>query len=210
MYAYHKVRMFRNDIQAVCDSLVFLQQDSCTYMYGQPIIWNMNQQVFGEQINVYNNDSTVDWVHIINQAMTVEQIDSVSYNQVQSKEMFAYFKDGQIEHSEAKGNVFVTYFLDEDDGERIGMNYTETSELKMYLEEKKLKKIWMPAGNGILYPPHNIPSDRRYLPAFAWFDYIRPKNRHDVFDWREKDAKNILNHTVDKPIPLQRLEDLQN
>lgn len=210
MYAYHKVRMFRNDIQAVCDSLVFLQRDSCTYMYGQPIIWNMNQQVFGEQINVYNNDSTVDWVHIINQAMTVEQIDSVSYNQVQSKEMFAYFKNGQIEHSEAKGNVFVTYFLDEDDGERIGMNYTETSELKMYLENKKLVKIWMPAGNGVLYPPHNIPSDRRYLPAFAWFDYIRPKNRDDVFDWREKDAKNILNRTVDKPIPLQRLEDLQN
>ena len=209
LYAYHKVRMFRNDIQAVCDSLVHLQRDSCTYLFGQPIIWNMNQQVFGERINVYNNDSTVDWVHIINQAMTVEQVDSASFNQVQAKEMFAYFVNGQIEHSEAKGNVYVAYFLDEDDGNRIGMNYTETSELKMYMENKKMKKIWMPAGSGTLFSPLNIPNDKKYLPAFAWFDYIRPKNKDDVFEWRDKDAKNILQTTREKKVPLQTLDQVK-
>jgi hypothetical protein len=169
----------------------------------------MNQQVFGERINVYNNDSTVDWVHIINQAMTVEQVDSASFNQVQAKEMFAYFVNGQIEHSEAKGNVYVAYFLDEDDGNRIGMNYTETSELKMYMENKKMKKIWMPAGSGTLFSPLNIPNDKKYLPAFAWFDYIRPKNKDDVFEWRDKDAKNILQTTREKKVPLQTLDQVK-
>ena len=37
-----------------------LERDSCTYMYGQPILWNDRQQVFGEEIRVYNNDSTVE------------------------------------------------------------------------------------------------------------------------------------------------------
>jgi hypothetical protein len=88
LHIYHKVRMFRNDIQGVCDSLVMLSKDSCTYLYGQPILWNESQQIFGEEIRVYNNDSTIDWVHIVNQAMTIEKVDSVSYNQVASREMF--------------------------------------------------------------------------------------------------------------------------
>lgn len=209
LYAYKKVRMFRNDVQGVCDSLVHHALDSCTYMYGQPIIWNYNQQVFGEEIRVYNNDSTINWVHVINQAMTIEQLDSVSYNQVQAKEMFSYFKDGQIEHNEAKGNVFVTYFIDEEGGARIGMNYTETTHLKMFMENKKVKRVWMPAATGTVYPPIKIPESKRYLPAFAWFDYVRPKDKDDVFVWRTKDEKDILKKTVQKKMPTQKLDSIK-
>ena len=208
LHAYNKVRMFRNDVQGVCDSLVHLQRDSCTYLYGQPVIWNLNQQVFGEEIRVYNNDSTIDWVHVINQAMTIEQIDSVSYNQVQAKEMFSYFKDGEIERNEAKGNVYVTYFIEEDNGERIGMNYTETTELKLYMENKKVVKVWMPAATGTMFPPLKIPENKRYLPAFAWFDYIRPKDKDDVFLWRGKDEKDILKKTEQKKMPIQSLNNI--
>lgn len=209
IHAYHRVRMFRTDVQAVCDSLVSLELDSCTYLYGQPILWNESQQIFGEEIRVYNNDSTINWIHIINQAMTIEKIDSVSYNQVASKEMFCYFKDGEIEHNEAKGNVYVAYFMDEDDGNRIGMNYTETTELKLYMEKKKVVKIWMPASTGQIYPTLMIPSDKRYLQNFAWFDYIRPTDKDDIFEWRGKDEKNILKKTQSRKVPLQKLEDIK-
>lgn len=207
LLAYHKVRIYRNDAQAVCDSLISIQRDSCTYMYGQPILWNDQQQVFGEEIRIYNNDSTIDWIHIINQAMTIQQLDSVSYNQVAAREIFCYFKNGQIEHNEAHGNVFVDYFIEEDDGNRIGMNYTETTELKLFFEEKKLAKIWMPAATSTLYPPTAIPSDKRYLKGFAWFDYIRPLNKDDILVWRGKDSKNILKKTAKRNVPLQKLDD---
>lgn len=208
MHAYHKVRAYRVDLQAVCDSMVTLQRDSCTYMYGQPILWNEQQQIFGEEIRIYNNDSTIDWAHIINQAMTIEKLDSVSYNQVASKEMYAYFVDGAIEHNEAKGNVFVDYYMDEDDGTRIGMDYTETTELKLYMKNKKVDRIWMPAATGTIYPPFAIPSDKRYLQGFAWFDYIRPMSKDDLFDWRAKDEKNVLKATEKKTVPIQNLDNL--
>lgn len=210
LYAYHKVRMFRNDFQGVCDSLVSLQLDSCTYMYGQPIIWNLEQQVFGEEIRVYNNDSTIDWIHVINQAMTIEKLDSVSYNQVSSKEMFSYFKDGEIERNEAKGNVYVAYFMDESDGNRIGMVYNETTLLKLFMKNKKADKIWMAKSEGVVYPELMIPADKRYLNNFAWFDYIRPLNKDDIFLWRNKDAKNILKKTEPTKVPLQKLDDIEN
>ena len=209
LFAYHKVRMFRNDFQGVCDSLVSHELDSCTYMYGQPILWNEGQQVFGEEIRVYNNDSTIDWVHIINQAMTIEMLDSVSYNQVKAKEMFSYFVDGVLEHNNAKGNVLVSYFMDESDGNRIGLNYTETPELNLYLENKKVYKIWMSTPNGTMYPPFAIPEDMRYLPGFAWFDYIRPKNKDDIFDWRTKSEEQMLKKTEKKVVPRQNLDNIQ-
>ena len=89
MHAYHHVRAYRSDVQAVCDSLVYSGKDTCLTMYTDPILWHGPQQLLGEQIKVYMNDSTIDWAHIINQAMAVEQKDSVHYNQVTGKEMKA-------------------------------------------------------------------------------------------------------------------------
>ena len=40
MKAYHKVRMYRTDVQGVCDSLVYNSKDSCMTMYTDPILWN--------------------------------------------------------------------------------------------------------------------------------------------------------------------------
>lgn len=209
LLAYHKVRMFRNDVQGVCDSLIHIEPDSCTYMYGQPILWNEGQQVFGEEIRVYNNDSTIDWVHIINQAMTIERLDSVSYNQVAAREMFSYFKNQEVVRNEAHGNVYVLYYITEDDSARIGVNYSETTLLKMYLQDKHIQKIWMPAATSTMYPEPKLPADRRYLPGFAWFDYIRPKDKDDLFEWRSKDSKNMLKKTEQRHVPIQSLDKIK-
>lgn len=205
LYAFHHVRMFRRDVQAVCDSMVTHQLDSCTYLYGQPILWNENEQVFGEEIRVYNNDSTISWVQVINQAMTIERLDSMSYNQVSAREIRAYFKGKEIDRNEAHGNVLVCYYFSEDDGTPVGMNYSETTDLTIFMQEKKVSKIWMPAANGNMFPPEKIPSDKRFLKNFAWFDYIRPLDRYDIFNWRSKDSKDILSKSDTKQVPLQSL-----
>lgn len=209
LYAYHKVRMYRRDVQGVCDSLVTHELDSCTYMYGQPILWNEEQQVFGEEIRIYNNDSTIDWIHIVNQAMTIEKVDSASYNQVAAKEMFCYFKDGTMERNNAKGNVYLCYFMEESDGARIGMNYTETPEMNIFMKNKKVDKVWMQTPSGTMYPPFAIPDDKRYLPSFAWFDYIRPKNKDDIFGWKSKKEDQMLKKTEKKHVPKQSLDNLK-
>jgi len=196
-------------VQGVCDSLVTLELDSCTYMYGQPILWNEQQQVFGEEIRVYNNDSTIDWVHILRQAMTIEQKDSISFNQVSAKEMKCFFKDGEIEHNEAHGNVKVTYFIDEDDATNLLANYTETTQLFLFMKDKKVDRIWMPKAQGTMYPSVQLPHEVRYLENFAWFDYIRPLDKNDLYRWRDKDAANVLKATEQRVAPRQKLSDIQ-
>ena len=201
--AYHKVRMYRADVQGVCDSLVFSSKDSCLTMYYDPILWNNNQQLLGEKIMIYMNDSTIDWAHIQNQALSVEQLDSTSYNQVTGKEMKAWFQGGEMRKVDVIGSVRLVYYPMESDSTLIGMNVSETSLLNMFLENRKMKKMIMsPKSNGTLYPMLQRPPEKMKLDNFVWFDYIRPLDKEDIFEWRGKKAGQELKKSNRSAVPL--------
>lgn len=204
IHAYNKVRAYRVDVQAVCDSLVYNSQDSCMTMYHDPIVWNNGQQLFGEEIRAYMKDSTIDHVHVVGQAFSVEQLaDSVHFNQVSSKEMMALFNKGEVYETNATGNVLIVYYpMDDSDSTLIGLNYTETPKLRMFLEKRKMKKIWMEKPTGVLYPMTQIPPSKYFLPGYAWFDYIRPLNRDDIFNWRGKKEGQELKEQVRRTAPV--------
>lgn len=207
VHAYNKVRAYRADVQAVCDSLVYNTADSCLTMYKDPIAWSDNQQVLGEVIKVYMKNSTVDRVHVIGQALSVEQMpDLVNFNQVSSDEMLAFFNNGDISETEANDNVLVVYYpVDDSDSSLIGLNYTETTQLKIFFEKRKMQKVWMPKAEGTLYPMSQIPPYKRFLPNYVWFDYVRPLNKEDIFNWRGKKAGTELKEVKRKEAPLQRI-----
>lgn len=203
--AYHKVRFYRTDVQGVADSLVFSSKDSCLIMYKDPVLWNESQQLLGEQINIYMNDSTIDWAHIINQALSVEQIpvDTTLFNQISGKEIKAYFEDGLMEKVEVIGSVRLVYYPMDSDSLLIGMNVSETSQLDIYLENQQLERMVMsPKSNGTLYPMSQIPLEKSHLDNFVWFDYIRPLNKKDIFNWRGKKLEDQLKKNVRGPIEL--------
>ncbi len=206
MRAYHKVRAYRTDVQAVCDSLVYNSKDSCMTMYTDPILWHGEQQVVGEEIKAYMNDSTIDWIHIINQALVVEKKDSVHYNQVTGKEMKGFFVEGDMRQIDVNGNVLVVFYpIDDKDSTMIGLNYAEGSFLRMLLKERRMEKgAFIGKANGTLFPMDQIPADKYKLPPFVWFDYIRPRNKEDIFEWRGKKAGEQLQKSDRKPITSPR------
>ena len=207
MHAYNKVRAFRKDVQAVCDSLVYSSLDSCMTMYRDPIVWNVNQQLVGEQIKVFMKDSVIDHAHVINQAFSIEELrEKDFFNQVSSKEMFAFFEKGEIREAQAKDNVIVDYYPEDNaDSSYVGMVYMETSELRMFMENRKLQRIWAPKSDGNMYPISQIPSEKRFLPGFHWFDYIRPLSKDDIFVWRPKKEGTELKEQKRREAPKASL-----
>lgn len=208
VHCYAKVRAYRADLQAVCDSLVFNSKDSCMTMYKDPIVWNVGRQLLGEEIKVYMNDSTVREAHVLGQALSVEMLpDSTHYNQISSRNMYAYFVDGNIRRSDAVRNVQAIYYpIDDKDSTLIGLNYTETDTMRMYMSpERRLERIWMPKAEGTLYPMTQIPPTRFKLENFAWFDYIRPVDKDDVFNWRGKTQGTEMKKIIRHEAPLQRI-----
>ena len=208
MHGFHKVRAYRTDIQAVCDSLVFNSKDSCLTLYKDPIAWNMGRQVLGEVMHAYMRDSTIRYADVIGQAMSIERMDSAHYNQLAAKEMQVYFNEGKARETWAIGNVQAVYYpIDDVDTTIIGLNFLETDTMKMYLSpERKLEKIWASKSTGTMYPITQIPPDKLRLPAFAWFDYIRPKNKDDIFYWRGKGKENELKQEKRREAPKRKLE----
>ncbi|MBR4276698.1 MAG: hypothetical protein IKQ32_07010 [Prevotella sp.] len=208
VYCYNHVRAYRRDLQAVCDSMVILSRDSCATMYKDPVIWNNGNQLLGEKINIFTNDSTVRYAEVLGQALSVEQlIDSVHYNQVASRDMMAHFKNGKLRENWALGNVQIVYYpMDDSDSTLIGLNYTETDTLKMYIsDERKLERLWMSASTGTLYPMTQTPPEKHHLPSFAWFDYMRPVSKDDIFIWRPKTRGTELKLQKRREAPKRKI-----
>lgn len=211
IHCYRKVRAFRTDFQAVCDSLVYDTRDSCMTMYDDPITWNSGRQLTGEVIYVYTNDSTVREAHVSGQALSIELMnDSIHYNQLSSSDIYAYFNDGNIRRVDAVRNARSIYYpTDSGDSTLTGLNYLESDTIRMFISvERKLQRIWTPKVEATMYPMTQIPPGKEKLDVFVWFDYIRPKDKYDVFNWRGKaegtEVKKIQRHTP----PLQTLTSL--
>lgn len=189
VHCYKKVRMFRNDVQAVCDSLVISSRDSTITLYFDPIVWNASRQLLGDSIKVFMADSTVREANVMSNALSIEMKhdyehpEKVYYNQVASRVMNAYFEEGVLKMSEAIGNVQTVYYPIEDrDSTLIGMVYMETDTMRLFLNnERKMEKIWAAKSEGVLYPMMQIPPEKDYLPHFGWYDYIRPANKDDIY-----------------------------
>lgn len=187
IHAYHHVRAYRTDLQAVCDSLVITTRDSCLTLYRHPIVWNANRQLTGQRIKVYLQDSLLREARVLGQALSIEQLpDSLHYNQISSRDMYAYFTQGVLRRDDAIANVRTVYYtMDEADSTLIGLNYLETDTLRLYLNpQKKLQKIWTCKFEATLYPMTQIPPTKPKLDNFVWYSAIRPRHKDDLFEWR--------------------------
>lgn len=205
LHAYFHARAYREDVQAVADSMVFHSAQKKITLFRDPIAWSDQRQIVGEEINVYLNDSTIDSVYVDRQALMIEKLDSTHFNQVGAQQMRTYFVKGEVSENRAVGNVMVVNYPLEKDSTIIYQNYVETAEARMFMKDRKLKKIWAPASHGFFYPIGMAPAERTRLEGFAWFDYIRPFSPDDVFKWRGKKAGTALKPSIRREAPLQNL-----
>ena len=205
LHAYFHARAYRTDVQAVADSLVFSSLNNQLTLYRDPIVWNANQQILGEEINVWLNDSTIDSAYVDRQALLAERLDSIHFNQVGAQQMRSYYENGEVKENQAIGNVMVVNYPLEKDSTILYQNYVETSKARMFMRERKLHKIWAPQSHGYFYPLGMAPSERTRLEGFVWFDYIRPTSPADVFVWRGKRAGTALKPSIRRQAPLQHL-----
>ena len=190
---YDKVRIFRDDLQGVCDTLIYNSKDSCITLLNDPVVWNGTQQLLGEKISLFMNDSTIDRAHIEKQALAVEQKDSLHYNQISGNEIEAFFQKGQIHQIDVSGNVIVGFYPEEKDLTLLGLIRAETSFMTLYIANMQMQKMKMfPQSNGVLYPFTQIPADQLYLDNFVWLEYLRPKSKEDIFNWVDKKPEHKL------------------
>ena len=180
--AWPRVRIFRTDVQGVCDSLVFTQNDSIVRMYYHPVVWSEDRQIFGNEIHLHVNDSTVESATLPDFGFMAQQIEDQFFNQLTGKSMKAWFKDGQLERALVEGSVEGIVYPEENDSTINKLVNFKTANLDGYFEKQVMKKMKMwSQTTGSAIPLYLAKYTDLHLPQFQWYVGIRPKSPEDVF-----------------------------
>jgi lipopolysaccharide export system protein LptA len=182
--AYYKVKIFRSDMQVMCDSLVYVEADSAFDFYGDPVLWSEDNQLTATHIRVHMVDQRLDHMQLNGVAFVASQADSAHFDQMRGKEMTGYFTDNKLTRILVSGNGQTIYYATEEE-EVVGANKTICSDLMIYLKDNKISKVvYKSQPDGTYYPLSMFPDAESRLPDFKWLDRWRPKTWEDVFFWK--------------------------
>ena len=174
--AYHRGRFFKQDMQGIADSIVFVEKDSMLYLFRKPVIWSEERQVTGNRIDVHFNDSTTDWAYLPEYGLMSEHVEEDFYNQIFGKEITTYFENQGLRRMSISGNVETIFLPQEEDSTFNRLVNAESSYMEVYLSENKLDwlKMW-PEVSGTVTPIFLVKRNQMYLDKFKWWGFLRPK-----------------------------------
>ncbi len=192
--AFYNVRFYRSDLQGVCDSMFYSSRDSMAYMNGDPVIWSENNQILGNQIIVYLNDSTIEKAIVKDYALAIQDRgEENQFNQLSGRDMTAFFRDGNVYYVLVEGNAESLYYLVKEDSTIIGLNKTESAYLSMDIEGNKIKKLKMwSSTSAVTNPLPLLKPDELHLKGFIWLDYLRPSGPDDIFRINERRSSEAV------------------
>lgn len=180
--AFHNVRIYREDMQAVCDSVHYNGRDSIATLCGDPVCWNELNQASADTIRIYVKNGSVDYLHGIGNAIAIKQEGEKEFNQLAGKEMYAYVRDNDVYLVDVQGNAETVFYPREDDGTYVGVNRTQSSFVKMYLENRQIHHILFTSSTtGVMTPMDQATDEDKYLVTFFWAEEERPRKPGDIF-----------------------------
>ena len=180
--AYYNVRIFRKDMQSVCDSVHYNGRDSVAILCGNPVCWNEDNQVSADTMNLYLKNGTVDYLHGVGNAIAIKQEGEREFDQMAGKEMLAYVQDGDVRLVDVQGNAETVFYPRENDGSYVGVNRTQSSFVKVYLENREIHHIlFTTATSGVMIPLDQATEDDKFLVTFFWAEQERPRRPEDIF-----------------------------
>lgn len=200
--AYRKVRIYRSDAQAICDSLASSSTDSIIHMYIEPVMWNSNNQIAAAQVDAYTKNQQLTKADFLENPIMVAEIDSSYYNQVTGKTMTAFFRDNEIYRNDVDGNVQTIYFQREDEESAIvtELVYLESASASFYIEDREV--VGITYRNDVpfeFYPIALIPEDQiQRLPNFKWVPELRP-TRENIFNKEIRPSKREERYSRQRP-----------
>ena len=188
------VRVFRTDIQARADSLVFFQLDSIARMYDKPVVWNEQgeHQYVADSIALLIQDSRLKQADLMTNAFVIIREDPDSFDQIKAAEMMAYFDStATLERYDALGGTSAIFYLEEN-GAFVTVNKVESTMMSAYLSGGQLDRVYYfesPKNNA--YPVVKLPKEERELKGFNWREEDRPRSRYDIstIDFRQSERE---------------------
>jgi lipopolysaccharide export system protein LptA len=195
--AYYHVRIYSDSLQAMGDSLFYSAQDSVFRLFDQPVVWTRESQVTGDTIYLHTQNKKPKRMYVFENALTINKVGSMYYNQVKGRTTNAYFENGNIVYSRTKGNAESIYYAQDEENKFIGVNRATADIIDMYFENRKPQRVVFRSNLvGTSYPMRQVNHEELRLRGFQWLEDIRPKSEEDLLSeppqhaQKETPAKN--------------------
>ena len=180
--ALRNVRVYRKDIQMVCDSLMYSDLDSLARMYIDPVIWQEKvRQYSSDSLYVVVRNSGLEKANLMSNAFIAIQEDTAHYNQIKSAEMMAYFdKEGGLRRFDALGGTNALFYIEED-GVLATVNKADAKMMSANFKDGELQRVYyFEQAKNDGYPVVQLTRDERLLKGFKWQEDRRPADRNAV------------------------------
>jgi lipopolysaccharide export system protein LptA len=180
--AVSKVKMYRKDMQIVCDSLLFCDLDSLARFFNEPIIWQEERKQYSaDSIYVLVRNSAMDKASLMSNAFITIQEDTTHYDQIKGTEMLAYFDaDGELRRFDVLGGASALFYIEENDVFAT-VNKPESKMLSAIFKDGEIQRIYyydQAKNDG--FPIVQLSEDDQRLKGFNWKPEERPADRNAV------------------------------
>ena len=182
--AYNKVKFFKKNLQGKSDSLSYNFNDSIIQMYRSPIIWSQEFQITSDSIRFQISNGEIEKMILTSNPIIIEKLDSLNYNQIKGKSMMAFFDEDQIKYMDVNGNGQSIFFIDDEKkNEKIGLNFTECSDLFLLFNKNKLEYVnYKSKPTSKTIPIDKVTEKNRFLKGFKCRIIEKPISKSDIFN----------------------------
>lgn len=180
--ANRNVRIFKKDIQIVCDSLLYCDLDSLARLFKDPQIWQEKvRQYSADSIFVAVRNGSIGKASLMSNAFITIQEDQNLFDQIKGAEMLAYFDvNSALERFDVLGGASAVFFLKEQEV-LATVNKAESKMLSAIFKGGEIQKVYYydePKNDG--YPVVQLAKEEQRLKGFKWTPELRPADRNAV------------------------------
>lgn len=180
LQGYYNVRMFKSNLQAKCDSILFNTTDSMLVLFDDPVMWTDSSQFSADTIEIYLKNEEIDKILMKRNGFIINTSDTIYFNQIKGKNVEILFSEGAIDSMTVMGNAESIYFMKDDENAYVGMNKSICSKMGFKFFENELKDIYFDVDINSNFTPITLVDPMDRLEGFIWLDKERPKNKNEL------------------------------
>ena len=180
--AINDVRIYKKNLQIVCDSLLYSDLDSLARLFKSPLIWQEERRQYSaDSVSLVVRGGSLKKANLMSEAFVTIEEDTTHYDQIKGAEMLAFFDEkGGLERFDVLGDASALFYVEEN-GVLATVNKTNSKMLSANFKDGELQRIYyydQPKNDG--YPKVQLPKEERSLKGFNWQPEKRPVDRNAV------------------------------
>ena len=177
----NRVEILNNEIQAICDSLVYGGPDSLLQLYKSPFMWTDSSQFNADSIIISMENESVKQMDLKGKALFIRTEDMLFFDQIGGDKMEIHFRDKAIHKMYTYGNGKSVFYMKDSEKAYVGVDETSCMNMRFDFENEDLiKTSYYEKPTSEMNPMDKVDHNQIKLSGFVWKYELRPIKWQDL------------------------------